>query len=359
MSASKLAETTARIKDLLSTRMGLLTFATVRNLKVQIAQPMATLAVAERLLSQEIAELSLGLEAQRFMMSEERNKDRAFYALKRGVDRLSTVTSSPPTEYSHVGSSASSSSIATTNTIGSDNETFEAQPLPQFVFGLDELSKQLQELLLRSEKNADYNEGDGNAKQSHGPKFVGVWAQGGAGTTLLVQTVMNNPIVQAHFHSSVYFLEVGRSPDVVRLQNKLCDKIDRLKFGPSFESPSEGKTKLLNLLRGRKCLLILDDVWEGELLEWFDAVSEAGSCVLITTRNQTVLEKVHATQLRVHMLSEDNSLKLLCAYAFCGEERMPEHLVKLVKCVVAECKGLPLSLKLIGGALAERVESHH
>lgn len=322
--------------------MPLSTMAVVMQEKADISQRMESVDVACKDLSQQIAQLSLSLEAQKWMLSEALNKDLAFYAMKNAADRVTIAH--------HATAAANYPPSVNSQSSSFNNEAWETQPIPQFVFGMEELNKQLQGLLLGSH--------DGAEMQSSS-KWVGVWAQGGAGKTLLVQTAMNNPIVQAHFNSNVYLLPVGRNADALRAQRRLCEKINRSAvYSWECESASEGKTKLYSLLTGKKCLLILDDVWSPGFLEWFDVVSESGSRILLTTRNQPVLERVHAVELRVGLLSTENSMKLLCVHAFNGEDSMPGHLVQLVKSVVAECKGLPLSLKVIGSALAGKIHRH-
>lgn len=321
--ACQLESATIQIKEHVQL-MQLIDLAASTRHSAQINQHTDAMDAYLRNLASEIARLNLTLETQRLMTGEDLNRDRAFYAIKSGTDRVTesafSGTRSMPTEPKTESSS-------------------ELQPLPEFVFGMDDLVTQVEDMLTDSSSSS---------------KWIGIWATGGAGKTLLVQTVVNSPTVQAHFSSNVCWLTVGRRPDIKRLQERFCKKAAHK--SKTFDSEDDGKMQLFNLLQGRKCLLVLDDVWDAAHLEWFDVLTAAGSRVLLTTRNRPVLQRVHAMEVRVEMLSEEHSRKLFCVHAFQGEENLPSHLRDSMENVVAECKGLPLALKVIGGYLAMKTD---
>ncbi|XP_024538933.1 probable disease resistance protein At4g27220 isoform X2 [Selaginella moellendorffii] len=220
-----------------------------------------------------------------------------------------------------------------------DEPTTELQPIPKLVFGLEELSSRLEAVL---------RDGTG--------RWVGVWGKGGSGKTLLTQTVTNSLSVNNHFGGKVYWLTVARNPNIARLQSRLRKHIGRGE--QLFSSEEAGRKTLINCLKNSKVLLILDDVWDGNVLQWFDVVDAPGSKILLTSRNNSVFDKVPSTVIEVKLLSDEHSWNLFCGCAFPGQDRQQlEHdmepiLAERVKQVVSECKGLPLALKVIGGSMA-------
>lgn len=151
--------------------------------------------------------------------------------------------------------------------------SYTLRPVPEKTFGMDIPLAKLQDLLVGEIQNM---------------KWVGVYGKGGIGKTLLAERAYNSEAVQDHFQNRSFWLTVGKNPSVERLQNKLCDML-RLR-NDGMESREEGKAKLCNALRGKKVLLVFDDVWEDDgvpVLDWLDITSgwDSGSKILVTTRN--------------------------------------------------------------------------
>jgi hypothetical protein len=84
---------------------------------------------------------------------------------------------------------------------------------------------------------------------------------------------------------------------------------------PAFVTLTEGRTYLRKLLARKRCLLILDDVWQVKHATALLAV-EAPGRVLVTTRNGEVLRGLDASEQRVDVLAEDEGRELLakCAH---------------------------------------------
>ncbi len=101
--------------------------------------------------------------------------------------------------------------------------------------------------------------------------------------------------------------------------------------------------------------LVLDDVWNKEVLEQLDLAKGRGSVTLVTTTDQPVLKKagvIDKDEVKVGVLSKEDSWKLFCVHAFPrGFSNIPFQLQGVAELVADECKGLPLALKVIGGSM--------
>ena len=95
-------------------------------------------------------------------------------------------------------------------------------------------------------------------------------------------------------------------------------------------------------------LVVLDDVWEiGHLEKLF--FEGKGFKTLVTTRNNNVVKSDY--QYDFPYLREQDAVSLFFFSAF-DRNSIPETTdYNLVKEVIAECKGFPLALKVIGRSL--------
>uniref|UniRef100_A0A7I4FE46 NB-ARC domain-containing protein n=1 Tax=Physcomitrium patens TaxID=3218 RepID=A0A7I4FE46_PHYPA len=163
---------------------------------------------------------------------------------------------------------------------------------------------------------------------------------------------------------SVIWMTVGLDAKVSDLYEKLgrCCILDNgvsEKF-KLIKNQEEQRTFLKNAYAEKKVFLILDDVWEKpkydhhDMLYWLDISRGPGSATLITSRSKSVLCKVQAKVEVVLSLPKEESWKLFCCHAFESDGALPTTLEELARDVCEECKGLPLALKVIGSAMADK-----
>ncbi|KAL1207489.1 Disease resistance protein RPP8 [Cardamine amara subsp. amara] len=122
------------------------------------------------------------------------------------------------------------------------------------------------------------------------------------------------------------------------------------------------QSKLFQLLKTGRYLVVLDDVWEKEDWDRMKAVfpSERGWKMLLTSRNEGV--GLHADPtcfpFRPKTLTPEQSWKLCERNAFPRtdetELRLDEEMEAIGKKMVTYCGGLPLAVKVLGGLLAEK-----
>ncbi|KAL6270427.1 hypothetical protein ACE6H2_027338 [Prunus campanulata] len=117
--------------------------------------------------------------------------------------------------------------------------------------------------------------------------------------------------------------------------------------------------KLHELLKERRYLVVLDDIWETEV---WDSIQSAfpsgkmGSKVMLATRNKEVALYADAISepIEPRFLKQDESLELFRKKAFPGMDKMPSDLEKLGKDMIAKCGGLPLAVVVLGGLLSTK-----
>ncbi|XP_031385784.1 probable disease resistance protein At4g27220 [Punica granatum] len=117
-------------------------------------------------------------------------------------------------------------------------------------------------------------------------------------------------------------------------------------------------TLLFNhLTKKKKCLVILDDMWQHfELTDVGIPVKRDGVRLVLTTRDLGVCEKMLCqVKIGVRPLSDEEAWALFILTL--GSDQPPSQ--KLVaEDIVKECKGLPLAIVVMAGSMRGEVEDH-
>jgi NB-ARC domain len=121
-------------------------------------------------------------------------------------------------------------------------------------------------------------------------------------------------------------------------------------------------TELNRSLKGKRYLIIMDDVWGDDL--WIQVETALpdvgnGSRVLVTTRFSDIARKADPTSgpHELSYLSEDESQRLLLKTAFPNQNPKDydlHDLSDLPKKFAERCHGLPLALVVLGGLLSRQ-----
>ncbi|XP_027118791.1 putative disease resistance protein RGA3 [Coffea arabica] len=119
--------------------------------------------------------------------------------------------------------------------------------------------------------------------------------------------------------------------------------------------------KLNEVLKTKRFLLVLDDVWNEDAKKW-DGMREClrgigasdESRIIVTTRNETVVSIMQPSfPCPLGILSAGDSWELFEKIAFghgCAAVKTPE-LINIGRKIVAKCGGVPLAVAAIGGLL--------
>ncbi|MBZ5689785.1 MAG: trypsin-like peptidase domain-containing protein [Acidobacteriia bacterium] len=161
----------------------------------------------------------------------------------------------------------------------------------------------------------------------------------GFGKTTLVAHVVTDPFIRSRFPDAVMWTTLGQSPDIA---GALISWLSALGYPAERLPVPSASAKLIQLLEGRVCLLIIDDVWSPEDVSPFLA-GGPGSHVLLTTRRRSVADKVKAALCEVPAMSEGEALSLFetrLARSMPDGERVQALLV------AAEVGYVPLALHL-------------
>jgi hypothetical protein len=189
---------------------------------------------------------------------------------------------------------------------------------------------------------------------------IPIIGMGGIGKTTLAQLVYNDENVDSFFDVKAWAC-VSEDFDAVRVTKTILQ---------SFANENcEGKdlnwlqNKLKEKLKGKRFLVVLDDFWHENYLDWtiLRAPFEAGaprSTIVITTRNKEVSSNTSSIPAAYSLkeLSNDDCLSILAHHALGTKDFSTHlHLKDIGEEIVKKCKGSPLAAKVLGGVLRSKL----
>ncbi|NNJ12060.1 CHAT domain-containing protein [Chloroflexales bacterium ZM16-3] len=170
---------------------------------------------------------------------------------------------------------------------------------------------------------------------------------GGYGKTVLARAACHDPRVDEAFPDGALWVTLGEVPG--DLAAKLADLIETLSGErPGFATVEAAASKFAEALGARRCLLVIDDVWNAAHLNPF--LRGGPRCVrLITTRNSDTLPP-QAREIAVDAMRAAEALALIGSGVDQAEAQQ-EALGQLA----ARLGEWPLLLRLTNGALRDRI----
>ncbi|CAI9089103.1 OLC1v1023609C1 [Oldenlandia corymbosa var. corymbosa] len=209
----------------------------------------------------------------------------------------------------------------------------------EVVVGLEDEAKKMIELLTRGTSTLD---------------TVSIIGMAGLGKTTLAKKVYHDSEVAYHFHIRAWSC-VSQQYHKRRLLLDILEGIfTKLPLELADMNDDDLFEQLYKCLKGKKYLIILDDVWGIAVWNDFGKLfpnDSNGSRILLTTRLHNVASHANSKLHFLQPLTENESWNLLREKLFIGEDRPPE-LCELGMRIAKICKGLPFSLVVVAGILA-------
>ncbi|PON86888.1 NB-ARC domain, LRR domain containing protein [Trema orientale] len=178
----------------------------------------------------------------------------------------------------------------------------------------------------------------------------------GMGKTTLTRLVRSDVTVDRWFEVKMW-VSVSTDFDIPRLIKEMLDSATREKNDDLTDD--QVQTRLRDCLKGRRFLLVLDDVWKVDRNDWEDLRSflkgcSKGSKIIVTTRNEEVAKRMGAATLhQLKGLTDEDSLKLFlkCASEE-GQDIKNGNLIRIAEEIIHDkCEGVPLSVITLGNLL--------
>ena len=188
-------------------------------------------------------------------------------------------------------------------------------------------------------------------------RFIGIWAMGGMGKTTLAEVAYK--MFSKEFEASCFIENVRAKYEKegeFSLQKDLISQILN-DSDLNIKNRCEGEHMIKNRLRGKRILLVVDDVSDLNQLqklagkrEWFGR----GSRIIITTRDKHLLETNLVDKIyEVKALKNEDAFHLFRSKAF-ENEVVPNEYLNLFVGFLNYVAGHPLALVVLGSFLSGR-----
>ncbi|KAJ4702701.1 NB-ARC domain-containing disease resistance protein [Melia azedarach] len=243
-------------------------------------------------------------------------------------------------------------------------------------------------------------EGSGEQKDLHIISLVGT---GGIGKTTVAQLAFNDAAIKRTFKKRRIWVSVSDTFDPFKIARAIIERLN----APTFDSVepralkkyldksmtekkfprvlddhmwTKDRNKVLptdfveleaimqaihDIIKGKKFLLVLDDVWEEDHIRWEPFChclknGSPGSKILITTRKDTVARMMKSDVIPIKELTDEECWLLLEKITFSGRSNEEdERLEAIGRRIAGKCKGLPRVAKTVGKVLcSERTEEY-
>ncbi|WOG87983.1 hypothetical protein DCAR_0207216 [Daucus carota subsp. sativus] len=184
----------------------------------------------------------------------------------------------------------------------------------------------------------------------------------GVGKTTLAKALYNQLLLGGSFKESCFLVncrEVCQTTQgLASLQQKLLNDILTSKNPVKVDNVDKGIKWIRARLLYTKVLVAIDDLDHRKQFEYLVGPFASGSVVIITTRDEEMLDKIGVEpryRYRVYELDDDKSLTLFNHHAF-GNAVPNSSFMVMTKEILGRAGGLPLALEVFGSYLYTRPE---
>ncbi|KAG2597463.1 disease resistance protein RGA2-like [Panicum virgatum] len=202
------------------------------------------------------------------------------------------------------------------------------------------------------------------------PNVVAIVGMGGMGKTALAQYVFNHQTVREHFMDQCFWVSVSDDGfDVLRITKEILYSVFPQR---QFETTNLNYLQaiLLDEMKTKRFLLVLDDVWNEDLAEWHRFYSPfadlVGAMILVTTRSKSAAEMMSRVDLLLYLngLPADTYKEFFktCAFGYHGEgeSSICSSNLQWICCRIADkLGGSPLAAKTVGALLSSNISEEH
>ncbi|XP_026409803.1 putative disease resistance protein RGA3 [Papaver somniferum] len=196
----------------------------------------------------------------------------------------------------------------------------------------------------------------GRTHADGGVSVIPIVGMGGLGKTALARLIYNEEFLSDIFALRIW-VHVSTDFSVNGVLIKVIESITKAKC--SEDNLMLIENKINKYLRGKKYLLVLDDLWTEKPGDWDTLrnhlnIGATGSKIIVTTRSNEVALVVRGKSPSYDLseLSDDDCWIILRQRAFApGGAKATPKLEALGYIIAQNCGGVPLAAKSIGGAL--------
>ncbi|KAH0920839.1 hypothetical protein HID58_020857 [Brassica napus] len=192
-------------------------------------------------------------------------------------------------------------------------------------------------------------------------RTLGIYGMGGVGKTTLLARINNKFDEEVSEFDVVIWVVVSKDLQYKGIQDQI---LRRLRADQELEKETEEKKAsfIENILRRKKFILLLDDLWSAVDLNKIGVprpTQENGSKIVFTTRKKEVCRHMRADdELKIDCLSTNEAWELFQNVVGEAPLKKDSEILTLAKKISEKCHGLPLALNVIGKAMSCKEDVH-
>ncbi|XP_057763814.1 putative late blight resistance protein homolog R1B-16 [Salvia miltiorrhiza] len=225
-----------------------------------------------------------------------------------------------------------------TNSTPSDSSRSSSIPQQSIMVGADDVKLQMMDKLTSHFRDL---------------QITSIVGMGGSGKTTLARNIYEERLIKKHFHICAW-VTISQEYSIREIFAAVLHQLN-IGVDDNLREHELGE-KLYQHLYHRRYLIIMDDMWS---IDAWDRVrnyfpnNKNGSRIVVTTRLSDLASTLpKSNSLAMELLDEAHSWELLSKTVF-RKEDWPLELEEIGKKIVKSCKGLPLSIVVVGGLLAK------
>ncbi|TKY63577.1 putative disease resistance RPP13 protein 1 [Spatholobus suberectus] len=191
--------------------------------------------------------------------------------------------------------------------------------------------------------------------------LIPIVGMGGVGKTTLARSVYNDGKLKQVFDLKAWVC-LSDNFDIVKVTRTMIEQVTQEPC--KLNDLDSLQRDLKDKLKGKKFLIVLDDVWIEAYDNWRNFEKPflsgiRGSKILVTTRNENVAKVVpfHTVQVyHLDQLSNEDCWLVFANHAFPPSESSENRstLEEIGREIVKKCNGLPLAAQSLGGMLRRK-----